>query len=100
MSGAVHRAIGVAVWHQGSDLDAETFAVVPAPDDDCGFLVEPHRRSRSSLEEPSCLFGNHLEHLFWLRRRGDECRDATERCLLFGQAIRLAGLHVGTLARR
>jgi hypothetical protein len=49
-----------------------------------------------------------LEHLLWLSRRGDKCRDATERSLLFGQAIRLAGhlgrvdasLHVITLARR
>ena len=41
---AVHRAIGVAVRDEGSDLDAGAFAVVPAPDDDCR---SPRRNARS-----------------------------------------------------
>jgi hypothetical protein len=105
---AVDRAIGIAVRDEGSDRDAGSFAIVPAAGDDCRTLVEPDSRSRACLQEPPGLFGDCLEHLVRLRRRRDECRDAAERSLLFGQAIRLAGhlghldasFHVITLARR
>src|SRR5438128_7946119 len=115
--GAVYRATGVAVGDEGSDLDAGTFAIVPAPDDDPTILVETHRASRSCLQKPARLLGDCLEHLLWLRRRRDQRRDTAERSLLlcevncpvaclgalkpqsaFGGVH--ASLHVITLARR
>ena len=79
---AVDGAVGVAVGDERSDLDPTSLAIGPAPDDDCIGLVEPDRRSRSCLEKPARLFGDRLEHLLRLCRRGDERRDTTKRSLL------------------
>ncbi len=100
---AVDGAIGVAVRDERSDLDPTSLAIGPTPDDDRIGLVEPNRRGRSCREKPACLFGNRLEHLLRLCRRGDERRDTTKRGLLLrelnGPARCVGGLDGPTEAR-